>query len=97
MSDPGYEGRLSRVEQRVDDHERRCTERMNEIRTGTEEMKSSIREIHADAKAAAKANNRTLLAVLISILAFLGKEVWDTRGAAAVAAVAAIHATAGKP
>lgn len=93
MSAPTNESRLSKVEQRMDDHEKRCSERMLEIRDGTDEMKASIKEIHMDAKAAAKANNRTLLAVLISILAFLGKEVWDSRGAAAVAASAVAAAS----
>ena len=94
MSAPGtVERRLSKVEQRVDDHEKRCAERMAEIRDGGAEMKEAIRSMNTELKQRDKVHFRTLLAILLAILGFLGKEVWASRGGAAVGAAVAITAT----
>ncbi len=91
MSAPGtQESRLSKVEQRVEDHEKRCAERMSEIRETTVDMKDAIKTMGAELKQRDKVHFRTLLAILLAVLAFLGKEVWASRGAATVGAAVAI-------
>lgn len=88
--------RLTRVEQRVASHEERCEERMVEIRDNLKSLKTRDEEDRKSAADDRKVLNRTLIALVLAILAFLGKEVWYSRGGIVAGAAAISVGTANK-